>query len=796
MKYLELSEFSSTPYRSHAPQMRKSARSGVLLMGCVGLLTMAPVAAAQQGAHQAQIAIRVVACPSDAAVGATGYYAANCIINGKNKTSVRFSGVTSGIGKGRKVMLSVTDKAGTRVVGEGVVTDGGAWAVEGLDLSRLVDGKLAIQANVAGEQGDMSGASASGELAGESKVQDVRLMVGTNRYALPASTSDRRIDIYRRDAHEIGIGGATEDIKDGSVVAIDVSDVKGGKLSYSAGVHLNRWVAPGLNLSRLASGPLTISAKVADAHGALSSVTEGGLAAIVDDPDYSIDLAKRSAAQAALAQQRAGLALSASTAPAGKGIGLHAAVQSALDYDARLYGAHWGAEAARVNVALSKRVYLPQVTLSTGVDVEKYDYTKGGTNSERSDSGQYGLNVSWRLYDFGASQRRVGAALARQESEALREERMRDVVTFDLVAAYMDVYRLRKLLDINQRNRIAHRELTEVVQARVKQGLGSDVRLKEAVLRLQDIEYEREDLIQQSKDAAESYRLLTGNVPDDLFPEIEHARKLPLFTAENIETLIALAAERHPELASARNEIDAEAHDIEALHREHLPKIDLNLGYNRVFNPAPKGASYERPRIGVSMTWQIFGNLVNQQVSQAVAKREQQIANYNRILHETERNVRTGADSILSTRARLDQIAASTRSAAEIAKLRLQQFKTQNMSDDSVLAMSNAFNQRFRAEASELNVRLKGILAEYGLESNLGLLRLEFAEPVTPYGDRRALSDLPMTVPEYASRSKFRFNQDVPRRYERLPQATPVNGLGRDHRDSDCLLCSPPDERH
>lgn len=766
-------------FQAHDDWMARRAikNVGTLLMACLGCMVLFPALAADAGAARPAVLIRVVACPAEDADSAAGYYFATCAIKGRARKGVRVSGISTGIGRGREVRLVVTDKAGAWVMAKAVVGAGGAWVVEGLDLSRLANGVLAIVAETADKQGKVVSDKASGELKSSGTIQSVRFIAGTNRYDIPKLIAEDRVDLYRRDAHEIGIGGVTEDIRDGSTVAIEVRDVHGARRDFEAVVHDDRWLAPGLNLSALATGPLTVAVRVSEGDGHTVAAPGTELAAILDDPVDAVPA-------------RPAWTLT------GQGTGLHKAVRAALDYDSRLYGAHWGAEAARVNVALARRAYLPQVTLSAGASVEKYDYTKGGTNTERNETGQYGISASWRVFDFGASQRRVSAALSRQESEALREERMRDIVTFDLVSAYMDVYRVRKLLDINQKNRVAHRDLSEIVQARVKQGLGSEVRLKEAMLRLQDIEMEREDLIQQSKDAGEAYRLLTGDLPDDVFSEIEGARKLPRFSDDSIETLIAEATERHPELAAARNEIDAEGHDIEALHRQHLPAVDLNLGYSRLVNPAPKAASYWDPKVGVTLTWQLFGNLVNQQVSQAVAKREQQLANYNRLMHETERNVRTGADSILSTRARLDQIAASTRSAAEVANLRLQQFKTQTMSDDSVLAMSNAFNQRFRAEASELNVRLKGVLAEYGLESNVGLLRLEFADPLTGYEDKRSVADMPMTVPEYRDRKKFRFDQDVPRRYERLPQASPENRLGREQRDSDCLYCASPDARH
>lgn len=481
----------------------------------------------------------------------------------------------------------------------------------------------------------------------------------------------------------------------------------------------------------------------------------------------------------------------AAVQPAGKSgkaaasFGLAEAVRSALDNDPRLYGSHWQAEEAHHAEALSWRGDLPQITASGSLGREDIEYGRGGQNVGWTSPTRYGVDANWTVFEFGAGRHRVAAAKDRADSAVLREARSRDIAIFDVVLAYFDLYRLRHLLTINQQNRIAHRELTRVVQARVQQHQAADVRLKEAVLRLQDIELEREDLLAQEKDAVESYRLVTGEVPPDTLSEPAGPAKLPRFTANDIAELLKSAEKRHPELASLRKDIDAQAHDIEATRRQHLPTVSLYGGYSKVTSDYTRSGQpdYEDTQIGVKVSVPLFGQQINEGVDQTIAARESQIGQYSRLQREVQRNVRVSTDTMLSLEARRGQLAENARSAAELAELRESQFKVQNMGDDAVLAMSNALSQRFRSEAAYFNAQMKGRLSAYSLEAATGELVGEFGNPGAQYTDMTAGSNLAMNVP----RSSDMFSRVEKDRYEKLPLATPENGL---EEKPGCLLGS------
>lgn len=490
------------------------------------------------------------------------------------------------------------------------------------------------------------------------------------------------------------------------------------------------------------------------------------------------------------AYPQSGSAAPAAAKPGGKGgaavakAGLAEAVRLALDNDSRLYGSHWQAEAARHGAALAWRGDLPQVTASSTVGRQNIAYARGGTNLGETATRNHGLDVNWTVFEFGAGRHRVAAARDREASAVLREARSRDIAIFDVVIAYFDLYRIRHLLTVNQRNRIAHRELTRVVQARVQQKQAADVRLKEAVLRLQDIEIEREDLLAQEKDAVESYRLVTGALPPDTLPEPAGPAKLPGFTVGEVDALTRVAEARHPELASLRKDIDAQSHDIEVARRQHLPTVSLYGSYHVAENDFTRagGPNYSDTQVGVKVVLPLFGQMTNQAVNQTVAAREGQIGQYGRLLREVQRNIRVAADTVLALEARRGQLADNARSAAELAQLREQQFKVQGMGDDAVLAMSNALQQRFRSEAAHFNATMKGRLTAYSLQAAIGGLEDEFGDPGAPFTDRAARADLAMNVPR-SSDWYWRVERE---RYGQLPLATPDNGLAD---PPACLLC-------
>lgn len=466
--------------------------------------------------------------------------------------------------------------------------------------------------------------------------------------------------------------------------------------------------------------------------------------------------------------------------------GLEQAVRTALDSDPRLYSGHWQAEAARHGVALAWRGNLPQITASGNYGYEKRDYTSGGpqdTTEEGekqdtdfgSNNSKYGIDLSWTVFEFGAGSHRIDAARDRAAGTVFQEARSRDLVIFDTVKAYFDLFRIRQLLVINQQNRIAHRELTKVVQARVQQKQAAPVRMQEAELRLQELEGEREELFALENDAVEAYRLTTGVEPAAELAEPLDPKQVPAFGADNIDSLIEQMKQHNPELIALRKDIDAQRHDVEAARREHLPKVSLYSGYSyrtNDYNTYTNGADYNDLEAGVKISMPLFGQQIGETVDMAVARREAQIGQYNRLLRETERNARVAVDTMQSLKVRQGQLEENARSAAKLAEARGEQFKMQSMGDDSVLAMSNALQQRFRSEAAAFNTRLKFRLSAYSLESAIGRLVQEFVEPGTQYTDMTASTDQPMDVPRESWLSRV-----DDKRYEPLPQATESNGL-------------------
>ena len=476
----------------------------------------------------------------------------------------------------------------------------------------------------------------------------------------------------------------------------------------------------------------------------------------------------------------------------GQVLNLAQAVRDALDNDPRLYGSHWEAEAARHGANLAWRSSLPQLTTSGNYGYEEKRYYRGGPNDagsdetgtdtataeeEKKDRGdygsetwKYGLDLSWTIFEFGAGFHRIGAARERAAGALLREERTRDIAIFDIVLAYFDLYRIRHLLTINQQNRLAHRELTRVVQARVKQNQAAEVRLQEAELRLHDLQMEREDLLAMEMDAVEAFRLVTGVEPGASLQEPMAPKLLPAFTANDVDGLVGQAERRHPELISLRKDIEAQHHDIEAARREHLPKVSVYSGYSyraNDYDTYSEGADYSNVEAGVKVSMPLFGQLINENVNAGVAKRESQIGRYNRLLLEVRRNVRVAVETILSLRERQGQLAENARAAAALSDKRGEQFKVQNMGDDGVLAMSNALQQRFRSEAACFNIRMKARLSAYSLEALIGVLVREFVDPEAEYTDMTAKADLATDVPHGPWPSRVDSE-----RYNPLPPAT------------------------
>ena len=173
-----------------------------------------------------------------------------------NKVEVPVSDITGtviGVEDGQIVTVTITDIHGDSVTVQATVS-AGVWSVDDLDLSSLADGEMTVLA----ETTDIAGNPASNT---ETIIKDTQAAVTV--------TIDGKGDDFLNAAETpvSDLSGTVENVEDGQLVSVTVTDMNGNTVSQDATVTGGVWLIDDLDLSSLADGELTVLAETTDIAG-------------------------------------------------------------------------------------------------------------------------------------------------------------------------------------------------------------------------------------------------------------------------------------------------------------------------------------------------------------------------------------------------------------------------------------------------------------------------------------------------------------------------------------------------
>ncbi|MEZ9161669.1 adhesin [Shewanella sp. 10N.286.55.A9] len=164
-----------------------------------------------------------------------------------------FSGSVFDVENGQAVTITITDVDGKTLTYTTQVVDG-IWRIENADIEALVDGELRFDVNTQ----DIAGNPAS---SSTTVIKDTVANVTIN-----VLDSDQILN--QQDIDDLNtIFGVANNIEDGQVIFITVTDSLGQVFTLSSEVNNGLWTASGLDASDLADGILHLYAVAIDAEG-------------------------------------------------------------------------------------------------------------------------------------------------------------------------------------------------------------------------------------------------------------------------------------------------------------------------------------------------------------------------------------------------------------------------------------------------------------------------------------------------------------------------------------------------
>jgi NodT family efflux transporter outer membrane factor (OMF) lipoprotein len=360
---------------------------------------------------------------------------------------------------------------------------------------------------------------------------------------------------------------------------------------------------------------------------------------------------------------------------------------------------------------------------------------QGNANRQRTSSGSTSTNglggVSRTFNSFGAG---VAASYQAdfwglyrdrlyQARENLRVARYAESVVGLTVASsvaqqYFTVLATRERIVIARQNIDAAKRILVVVQAKVTNGVSSNLDLAQEQSLVATQEARLPGLIEQEREARYALAILLGRAPEGF--DIQ---------AQNLNGVVSPAVQagvpselllRRPDVAQAEANLYAAHANVDAARAAFFPAVNITAGRSyassfadTLFNPGSIAWN-----IGASLVQTIFdGGRLKAQDDLALAQQQEQIANYRKTVFTAFSNVETALGQVSATSDQLVALTEEVRAATEAFRISELQYREGTI---DILSLLQAQQSLFSAQDTLIQTKLARLDANVSLYIALG----------------------------------------------------------------------------
>ncbi|QMV26340.1 multidrug efflux RND transporter outer membrane subunit BepC [Brucella sp. 6810] len=250
---------------------------------------------------------------------------------------------------------------------------------------------------------------------------------------------------------------------------------------------------------------------------------------------------------------------------------LTGALVKAYKNNAPLNSSRAGVRIQDENVAIAKSAYRPQITGS-------YNISSGKTpTTDYRTAGTVGIQLNQMLFDGFQTRNNVAAAETQvfAQRENLRNDEQNTL--YQAVAAYMDVYQLRQIAALREKNLAAMNEQVRAARARLDVGEGTRTDVAQAEASRSTAIAALNAARANVKTAEATYMQIVGSLPDKLAPA-SAARHLPQSPSQAYASALA----SHPGILATKYAVNAAGYNVKAKEGALLPTIGLTASASQL----------------------------------------------------------------------------------------------------------------------------------------------------------------------------------------------------------------------
>ncbi|MEI9888926.1 MAG: efflux transporter outer membrane subunit [Rhizomicrobium sp.] len=325
----------------------------------------------------------------------------------------------------------------------------------------------------------------------------------------------------------------------------------------------------------------------------------------------------------------------------------------------------------------------------------------------------YGVSAqaSYEVDIWGLNRDQLRAAQENELSARYTQQTIALTVTSDVANTYFDVLALRERITIAKQNIAAARRILTITEAKVANGVSSNLELAQQRAQVAGEEAAIPALEEQEREARYALAILLGRPPEGL--DVKAANLDGIVAPPVAAGLPSALLERRPDIAAAEANLRAAHANVDAARAAFFPSLSLSATIGQAFNPASLAWS-----VGSSLMQTIFdGGALSAQSDLQKARQTELVATYRKAVFNAFGDVESSIGQVTSFAEQERLTAEQERNAAEAYRIAELQYR-EGVTD--LLNVLQTQQTLFNVQDALVQIRLARLQAGVSLYRALG----------------------------------------------------------------------------
>jgi adhesin transport system outer membrane protein len=301
------------------------------------------------------------------------------------------------------------------------------------------------------------------------------------------------------------------------------------------------------------------------------------------------------------------------------------------------------------------------------------------------------------VFDGGAVSSQVRLQESRSENAAYELANTVQTIALRAARAYLEVLRLRSVIEIAQVNVTVHQRTLEQVTMLSERGAGRRSDAQQAEARLALARSTLTALRGQLEQSESEYRRLMGFGPLQLEKPTVPLERLP----RGEQTALEEALAGHPALKASQAELAVARADLQGSRTRYIPQVNLELSASQNYDANGVQGTQSNSIVALRLRYNLFrGGADSARIREAEARVDKALANVANVRNDLEREVRVSWEALQADREQLTYLQVHAETSADVVEAYRNQFR---LGLRTLLDVLNTENELFNARSALVN---------------------------------------------------------------------------------------------